>query len=572
MKKTLLLSLILFFLSYGLSKAQHKASIVYRFANRPDSTESSVQKNFPGFKKEVDKKILSLHRAGFVSSVADTIFEQKDSTYYAEVFVSDAFRQVKIKSLVQSKEIPVPSFYPSFSKSLSPESFFKLENEILRYWENNAYPFCSISLRDIQTNGSEITGSLMIEHNRRICIDSIVIQGKAKIHPTFVYKFIGIKPGSIYNERKVKQLPGRLSGLPFLLQSAPPQVFFTPKYTRLKLFLEPKKANQFDGILGFLPDNRTGKVLFTGQLHIKLQNALGRGEGLELEWRKLQALTQDLKFNGQYPYILGTPFGADYSFSLFKRDTAFLEVKNNLGLQYLFSGGNSVKFFYHVKSVRMLSLAATASLSTLPENADVNVISYGAGWNIDHTDYRFNPRKGFRSQGMVSIGFRELRKNPAIPEMLYENLRLKNIQNNITFSSEWYVPIQKRLTFLFSMRGAYMTQENLFFNELFRLGGFQSFRGFDDESIFASTYGYANTELRYLSGKNSNLFLFYTHGYLQNLSRNVRLFDRPYSFGAGINFETKAGVFNLTYAVGRQLNNPLLLRAAKIHFGIISVF
>jgi outer membrane protein assembly factor BamA len=293
---------------------------------------------------------------------------------------------------------------------------------------------------------------------------------------------------------------------------------------------------------------------------------------MELEWRKLQALTQDLKFNGQYPYILGTPFGADYSFSLFKRDTAFLEVKNNLGLQYLFSGGNSVKFFYHVKSVRMLSVAAAANLLTLPENADVNVISYGAGWNIDHTDYRFNPRKGFRSQGMISIGFRELRKNTAVPEILYENIRLKNIQNNISFSTEWYVPIQKRFTFLFSMRGAYMTQENLFFNELFRLGGFQSFRGFDDESIFASTYGYANNELRYLSGKNSNLFVFYTHGYLQNLSRNVRLFDRPYSFGAGINFETKAGVFNLTYAVGRQLNNPLLLRAAKIHFGIISVF
>lgn len=572
MKKTLLLSLGLFFFGSGLSRAQEKANIVYRFANRPDSTETTLQKNFSGFRKEVGKKVLMLHRAGYVSSVADTLYVQKDSTYYAEVFVSDAFRRVKIKSIQQSKEIPVPSFYPSLTKSMSPESFFKLENEILRYWENNAYPFCSLTLRDIQTNGSDIAGNLIIEHNRRISIDSIVIAGKIKIQPTFIYKYIGIKPGSAYNEKKVKQLPGRLSGLPFLVQAASPQVFFTPKYTRLKLFLEPKKANQFDGILGFLPDNRSGKVLFTGQAHIKLQNALGRGEGMELEWRKLQPLTQDLKFNGQYPYILGTPFGADYAFSLFKRDTTFLEVKNNLGLQYLFSGGNSIKFFYHVKSVRMLSVPGATALSTLPENADVNVISYGAGWNIDHTDYRFNPRKGFRSQGMLSVGFRELRKNNAIPEILYENIRLKNIQNNIGFSTEWYVPIHKRFTFLFSTRGAYMTQENLFFNELYRFGGFQTFRGFDDESIFASTYAYANNELRYLSGKNSNLFIFYTRGYLQNLSRNVRLFDRPYSFGAGINFETKAGVFNLTYAVGRQLNNPLLLRAAKIHFGIISVF
>jgi hypothetical protein len=53
---------------------------------------------------------------------------------------------------------------------------------------------------------------------------------------------------------------------------------------------------------------------------------------------------------------------------------------------------------------------------------------------------------------------------------------------------------------------------------------------------------------------------------------NKRIIDRPLSFGAGISFETKAGIFNLTYALGKQLNNPIILRAAKIHFGIVSLF
>ena len=37
-------------------------------------------------------------------------------------------------------------------------------------------------------------------------------------------------------------------------------------------------------------------------------------------------------------------------------------------------------------------------------------------------------------------------------------------------------------------------------------------------------------------------------------------------------FATKAGIFNISYALGRQLDNPLLFRSNKIHFGFISVF
>jgi hypothetical protein len=72
--------------------------------------------------------------------------------------------------------------------------------------------------------------------------------------------------------------------------------------------------------------------------------------------------------------------------------------------------------------------------------------------------------------------------------------------------------------------------------------------------------------------KNSNIFLFASRAYLENISANKRIIDRPLSFGSGISFETKAGIFNLTYALGKQLNNPIILRAAKIHFGIVSLF
>ena len=48
--------------------------------------------------------------------------------------------------------------------------------------------------------------------------------------------------------------------------------------------------------------------------------------------------------------------------------------------------------------------------------------------------------------------------------------------------------------------------------------------------------------------------------------------DRPYSFGAGMSFETKAGIFSINYAVGKQFDNPILFSAAKVHFGFINFF
>ena len=79
-------------------------------------------------------------------------------------------------------------------------------------------------------------------------------------------------------------------------------------------------------------------------------------------------------------------------------------------------------------------------------------------------------------------------------------------------------------------------------------------------------------EYRFLLDKNSYFFGFFNAAYYEKRIINEFVHDTPYGFGTGLSFETKAGIFNITYALGKQFDNPILLRAAKIHFGIISVF
>ena len=87
----------------------------------------------------------------------------------------------------------------------------------------------------------------------------------------------------------------------------------------------------------------------------------------------------------------------------------------------------------------------------------------------------------------------------------------------------------------------------------------------DIESIYATSYGIANLEYRFLFEQNSFLFLFGNAAWYELDTEKSYLKDTPYGFGAGVSFQTKAGIFSISYALGKQFDNPLLLRAAKVH-------
>ncbi len=170
----------------------------------------------------------------------------------------------------------------------------------------------------------------------------------------YLQSHLGIRPGDLYNEALVAAVDKRIRELPFVSQKQRPYLLFTPEQTKLYLFLDTKKASSFNGILGVLPDPVTGQVKLTGDLDLRLRNALKRGEAIDLNWRALQDRTQDLKARTNYPFAFNTPFGVDLSIKLFKRDTTFLEVASRAALEYLLSRGDKVSVFVNNKSSERL--------------------------------------------------------------------------------------------------------------------------------------------------------------------------------------------------------------------------
>jgi hemolysin activation/secretion protein len=79
-------------------------------------------------------------------------------------------------------------------------------------------------------------------------------------------------------------------------------------------------------------------------------------------------------------------------------------------------------------------------------------------------------------------------------------------------------------------------------------------------------------EYRLLIGLNSYLYAFTDGGWAQNKSQFANTSNSFIGAGMGIAIETKAGIFNITFAAGKRNDVPLNLRQSKIHFGYVNFF
>ena len=511
---------------------------------------------------------------GFIASAY--LIEWRDSSKVDLKFkLGEQYKWVSLRVSPLYRDILFKAGYKSIDYEAKAIKFSKLEKifeKVLQICDNSGYPFASIQLDSIINTGEYISGIINFERNRFVKIDSVIIKGNSKISPYFLSNYLGIKAGQAYQESKILAIDNRVKELPFIKSIKPYEFTFTPTDNKVVLYLDNKKANQFDGVLGFLPSEKTGKIEFTGQAHLKLQNALNRGELIDIDWRRLQLNSRDIKAKLSYPYLINTPLGIDLNFKLFQRDTIFIDVTQNAGLQYLMSGNNYFKVFVNNRNLSLVSTNGLEQLSSLPDYADIKTLTYGIGVKHEKTDYRFNPRKGYKVVSNIATGTKTIEKNPKINETLYEDIQLKSTLYNADLQVDFYIPVLKQSTINIGLKAAGMQAENIFLNEAFRIGGNNSLRGFDEESIYATGYAIGNIEYRFLFEQNSFLFLFGNAAWYELNTESNYINDRPYGFGTGVSFQTKAGIFSISYALGKQFDNPILLRAAKVHFGIVSVF
>lgn len=569
---------ILLLLCFVFSAKAQKTNVFFSSNSNDEEVLKLLQEKETKNKKDAysftQSKIFQLYSLGYLTSSIDSTHEDSTSItcyitpgkkyYWAEL------RNGNIESEIIRKTTYKPRYY--FNSPIQPKRTETILRSILRTYENNGFPFASIKLDSLQFDSNKVSASIVAEKNKLIKIDSVIIKGNAKINPTYLYNYLNIQPGDLYSEKLFREIPVKLSEIPFLKTNSQPEVLFFEDMTKLYLSLSKKKASKFNGVIGFLPNQYTGKVLITGDIELLLNNELGRGEKIGLNWRKLQNNATDLRTVLNYPFILNTPFGIEGTFYLYKRDTIYQDIYSKINMQYILPGANHIGLYYENKTSRLLNSASYKNATRLPNVLDINKHIYGVAIKKTKLDYRFNPRKGYDLDLTGGIGSRKIIQNPDVPSELYDTLAISSTQYNATLLFDYFIPIGKNATINLGFNGSRLQASSIFMNEQYRIGGFKTLRGFDEESIFASSYAIGTIEYRYLLEKNSFARAFFDGAYYENKTTYSFKNDFPFGFGVGFSFETKAGIFSLDYALGYQQKQLAPIRSAKIHFGFVNYF
>lgn len=463
------------------------------------------------------------------------------------------------------------------------------QQKILNHMENTGYPFATVTIDSVQFRSDSMLATIRLKKGPLYKIDSIRNYGTASISSSFLQQYLGIKNGSIYRKDKMKEISERVRELPYLQEKQPWNMSLLGTGSVLNMYLDARKSSEVNVLIGLLPANEqlaNNKMLVTGEANINLKNSLGGGEIIGVNWQQIQVKSPRLNILFQQPYLFGSPFGMNFNFDLLKKDSSYVNIGILLGAAYSVSSRQTGSVFIQRLTTNILTVDTFSVKNNrrLPAEADVSSLNLGVNYEWFTTDYRFNPRRGNEFSVTASTGTRNIKKNNVIvklvdnadPEFnfnsLYDTFQLKSYQFRVRVKAAHYFPLGRASTVKTALNGGWFQSPNTFRNELFQIGGYKLLRGFDEESIFSSAFGVGTVEYRYLIGQNSFLAAFMDYGVSANNSLTPKVSNNFLGAGIGMAFETKAGIFNITYAAGKRDDQKFNFRQAKIHLGYVNYF
>lgn len=477
--------------------------------------------------------------------VLDSVKQKDNNFYYYHSFLPKKINIIITDS--QKNNVLI--------KRTSPHILSNVFSDIINKYENIGYPFAYVELDSIYLTQKNITACYIINLFTYFTYDSIDIIGKLLVKKSFIHSYLNIKPGKEYKERDVKQIDKHLALLPFYKISKASEIYFINNKAKPRIFLEKNNANQFYGLVGFgSSENR--QFAINGDLYFSLNNMLKQADSWQIQWKKTDAFSQNLHLEANLPYIFSNPIGISGLFSLKKQDSSFLNLRYRIGLNFYIKGFNGLMLFAEKRQTNIFRIV-------LQDIAPVSATFAGISFSYKQLNNLILPTNGYSTVFSIAYGKKQLKRTNHLHQSIIEKFQNQSSTITGTIYSYAYLPIKRFLLFKFIVDGGYMNVAH-FQNELFRNGGSKSIRGFDEESIYSVSYIINTIEQRFVVDKNTQIFAFVDKMYYKLLNGK---YDDPWSWGAGAEINTSAGLFFVSYALGSQFNQPFNFKTGKIHFG-----
>ena len=512
--------------------------------------------NYIALEKEIYTLKNKLTRQGYIDTTIKSISKQSDTLFKAELFLGKKLNRIRIN---YGSDFNTELL--NFIDHTEGDKFFELEiaqlettlNELNSKIAEEGDPFSTLQLINITKLDSDlISADLKIVTNQKRRIDNIVVKGYEKFPKSYIKRFLKLRTGKSFNLNAIKEKVELLEDLRFASQIKDPEVLFTKDSTTLYLYIEKNRTNNFDGFLGFGTNENTNKLEFDGYLDLRLINNLNFGETLNLFYKSDEIDQQTFRVDADLPYLFASPIGLEVGLKIFKKDSTFLNAN-----QY-------AKINYQVNALHRIGAGITSTNSTNLLENDTDVLNdYTSNYytlNYNYTKPQFyDPLFPINFKFDLSSGFGERTNDLGNQKQSVFNLDTYKIFN-LNGKNSVYI----------RLNGAVLNSDDYLDNELFRFGGINSIRGFEENSLVANLYGVINTEYRYRLSNSLYVHSVIDAAYFENQLTDSR--EKLFGYGFGLGLLTNSGLFRLNYSSGKTENRQFKLSDSKIHVSLTATF
>lgn len=495
--------------------------------------------------------MIQFQKRGFLEVRFDSLVNPEPNRFHAYYNLGTRWRTLHLKfseSDFSNAELKAVGVKPDNGSFVVPiEKLEYIMERLSRLKSDSGSPFASVQLRQLQKLDEQtLIAQLILTNTAPRTIDGIEVKGYPKFPKSFLRYYAGVRKGRTFRKQKLIQQNEVLDQLGFVRSPRPPEALFKKDSTVVYFYLEKTNNNAFDGILGFATNEETQKLEFNGYLSLDLNNNLNFGEQLKIDYKADGREQQNFMAFTKWPYLFRSPFGLSLELKIFKRDSTFSTTHQEARVYYQTSP--TTQFYAGYKGYESNNLLDEPLAGSTVRDYNSDFLVAGGDFSLRQSNRFFPVKTLIRAE--AEIGTRD---SQAGSENQWRLEWTAGHIFNLNFNNAIYI----------GTSGGLLESNSYLTNELFRFGGVNNIRGFNENSIDASLYTVINSEYRYLF--NNNLFInsIIDFSYFENqvLDRSEKL----YSFGFGLGLNTNAGILKLYVANGIAQNQDPDFAKTKIH-------
>lgn len=509
-----------------------------------DSLEyKNIHQNIKSIDNEINIISEKLYRIGYLENQIEEKNKISDSSYTVKFHLGEQIKTIHIyigRNLLKNDFVSLLKIKDTVINCKDTELFL---NYTLQKLEHNGFAFAKLKLTNFKKENSKFYAELNFELEEQRRVNSILIKfpksNSTEKFPNSPLSQINSKyKNKVFNKETTDKIYEDFEKFSFTNQIKYPEILFTKDTTKIYVYLEKRKANVFDGFIGF-SNNENKKIIFNGYLNFLLENILNAGEQLSLYWKNDGNKQKIFKAGIDIPYLLKSPLNLKAELQIFKQDSTFQNTKNSIDLGYLISHNSRIFLGYQSTESSDIQNTNNKTISDYKNSFTTTSFKYSKleRENLIFTNkvkIEFTAGLGKRNTNNSLETATNSNQFQAILEAMY-NFHI-NKGNYINIRSQNY----------------YLKSQNYITNELFRFGGINSIRGFEENSLQAKTMSSIQIEYRYLVSQNLYIhsitdYCIYTDPFSEQKEKNNR---NLVGIGIGVGVQTKNGLLKLALANG----------------------